>query len=71
MKRTVVPYDLRMWRQRMGFTQEKAAEIVGMSLPAYRVAEYRADPPPLGRRECSKTLALLCRMLENHRRADI
>lgn len=69
MKRYVVRYDLREWRQRLGITQRQAADYVGMSEPAYRRAECRADPPPLGRAECSKTLALLCQRIEHERRS--
>lgn len=62
MNTTTVPFDLRAWRRRMGWTQAQAAAQVGMSLRAYSTAEYRAMDRPNA--PCTKTLALLCQYLE-------
>jgi transcriptional regulator with XRE-family HTH domain len=59
VKRTVVPFDLRTWRYKMRWTQARAAAELGLSLAAYRAAEYRSDD----RHECSKTIALLALVL--------
>jgi len=62
MKVTTVPFDLLAWRQRMRYTQVRAAAVLGMSLNGYCTAEYRnADRPGY---PCHKTLALLAEMLE-------
>ena len=62
MKMTTLAFDLRAWRNRMGWTQIQAARTVGMSLSAYRGAEYRAED----RRGApvNATLVKLCEMIE-------
>ena len=65
MRTTTYPFKLREWRTRMGWTQRQAAEAVGLSLGAYRSAEYRAEDRPGS--PVQATLVLLCRLLERHR----
>lgn len=55
MKTTLVAFALRPWRASQHWTQAQAAAALGLSLSAYRAAEYRSDD----RGTCSKTLALL------------
>lgn len=59
MKTTLVAFALRPWRASQHWTQAQAAAALGLSLSAYRAAEYRSDD----RGTCSKTLALLATAL--------
>jgi transcriptional regulator with XRE-family HTH domain len=65
MKTTTLPFDLRQWRYRMAYTQVQAAQAVGMSLGAYREAEYRCQDRPGS--PCAATLAKLAQALERER----
>lgn len=55
-------FDLRGWRLRMGWTQDEAAHAVGLSLSAYRNAEYRSEDRPGA--PVSAVLAKLCTLIE-------
>lgn len=62
MRMTTVPYDLRGWRRRMGYTQRQAGDALGLSENGYKQAEYRAADRP--GQPCNKTVALLAQALE-------
>ncbi|EOZ6414796.1 helix-turn-helix domain-containing protein [Cronobacter turicensis] len=34
-------YELRVWRRGMGWTQEQAASVLGMSVPTYKRMELK------------------------------
>ena len=65
MKMTTTAFKLRAWRHRMGWTQDEAARVVGLSLSAYRNAEYRAQDRLA--MPVNATLAKLCEVLEFER----
>lgn len=66
MKVTTTSFDLRAWRRRMGLTQVRAAEELGMSTGGYIASEYRNEDRP--NHPCNKTVALLAAKLEQERR---
>ncbi|MGH9351923.1 MAG: helix-turn-helix domain-containing protein [Terriglobia bacterium] len=49
--------QLNAWRQRMGFTQQRAAEVLGIAAPYYRELES-------GRRAIREVYAFSTRYLE-------
>ena len=62
MKMTTTAFKLRAWRHRMGWTQDEAARVVGLSLSAYRNAEYRSEDRAGA--PVNATLAKLCALIE-------
>ena len=62
MKTTTVQFNLRAWRQRMGWTQVRAAQELGMSSGGYIASEYRNEDR--AGHPCNKTVALLATRLE-------
>jgi predicted transcriptional regulator len=62
MKLLTTSFDIYSWRQRMEFTQQAAADALGISLAAYRKLEYVALDRP--RFPVKKSYAVLARLLE-------
>lgn len=65
MRTTTVPFELRAWRHRMGWTQAEAACALGLSLSGYCRAEYRNEDDAA--HAANKTVALLALELEHNR----
>jgi len=58
-------FDITAWRKRMGWSQAKAAKLLGMSLGAYCETEYRQQEGKPGiRNPVRSTLVKLCCMYE-------
>jgi len=56
-------YELRIWRRGMGWTQERAAEALGISFPTYKRMELKREgqhpaPVPLAVEYATATLTL-------------
>ena len=64
MRNTYATFDLPAWRRRLGWNQERAARELGLSIAAYRVAEYRCADHP--QRPCILGLVHLAQLLERH-----
>ncbi|ELD2083809.1 helix-turn-helix domain-containing protein [Enterobacter hormaechei] len=65
-------YELRLWRCGMGWTQERAAEELGVSFPTYKRMELKRDgrlpaPVPRAVEYATTTLTLKATLPDLHR----